>query len=73
MNRIVDPQFANIAGYDCIVQIVFKNIDDFVRMKRDAEYQRLVVPDHENFADTKRSRYVGLLWMVGVTDDMNVE
>ncbi|RMJ24402.1 hypothetical protein PHISP_04740 [Aspergillus sp. HF37] len=58
MSKIVDPQFANIADYDCIVQIVFRHVDDFVRLKQDPEYQRLVAPDHENFADTKRSRYL---------------
>jgi hypothetical protein len=62
MSKIVDPQFANIADYDCIIQIVFRDIDDFVRLKQDPEYQRLVAPDHENFADTKRSRYL-LAWV----------
>ncbi|EGD96700.1 hypothetical protein TESG_04132 [Trichophyton tonsurans CBS 112818] len=56
MGHIVDSQFANIAEYDCVVQIVFRDIQYFVRMKKDPEYQRLVVPDHEVFADTKRSK-----------------
>ncbi|RJE23788.1 hypothetical protein PHISCL_03873 [Aspergillus sclerotialis] len=56
MSKIIDPQFANIADYDCIVQIVFRDIEDFLAMKADPEYQRLVVPDHEKFADTKRSK-----------------
>lgn len=58
MKRIVDPQFANVADYDCIVQIVFRDIEDFVAMKADPEYQKFVAPDHEKFADTKRSKYV---------------
>ena len=57
MDRIADPQFANVADYDCVIQIIFRDIEGFVRMKQDADYRRLVVPDHENFADTKRSRY----------------
>lgn len=56
MGRLFDPQFANVSDYDCIVQIVFKDIDDFVRMKADPEYVKNVIPDHEKFADTKRSK-----------------
>lgn len=33
MAKLYDPQFANVADYDAIVQIVFKDVDDFVRMK----------------------------------------
>lgn len=60
MAKIADPQFANIADYDCIVQVVFRDIDDFVRLKSDPEYKSRVAPDHEGFADTGRSRYVVL-------------
>lgn len=59
MNQIFDPQFANVADYDCIIQATFKSVDDFVRFKADPEYLRIIAPDHENFADTKRSRRVG--------------
>lgn len=56
MAQIAGPQFANVADYDCIVSACFKNIDDFVRMKADPYYKEKVMPDHENFADTKRSK-----------------
>ncbi len=56
MNQIVDPQFANVADYDAIIQIMFDNIDDFVRLKNDPFYQQNLIPDHEKFADTKRSK-----------------
>jgi hypothetical protein len=58
MAKIADPQFANIADYDCIVQIVFQDIEDFVRMKADPYFIEKAGPDHEKFADTKRSKYV---------------
>lgn len=56
MSQIAGPQFANMADYDCIVSACFNDIDDFVRMKADPYYKEKVMPDHENFADTKRSK-----------------
>ena len=57
MAKLFDPQFACIADYDCVITATFRDIEDFVRLKADPEYQRIIAPDHENFADTKRSRY----------------
>ena len=57
MSRLFDPQFANVADYDAFIQIFFDDVEDFVRMKADPYFQSTVTPDHENFADTKRSRY----------------
>jgi hypothetical protein len=56
MGELFDPQFVNIADYDCIVQIQFNDIQDFVKLKADPFYKSKVTPDHENFADTKRSK-----------------
>lgn len=56
MSRLFDPQFANIADYDAFIQIMFDDVEDFVRMKADPFFKEKVTPDHENFADTKRSR-----------------
>ena len=56
MAQIAGPQFANTADYDCIVTAVFRNIEDFVNMKADPYYKEKVMPDHENFADTTRSK-----------------
>lgn len=58
--KIAGPQFDHPAEYDSFVQTVFKDIEDFVRMKADPYYKEVVAPDHENFADTTRSRYVEL-------------
>ena len=61
MDRIVDPQFANIANYDCIITATFPDVEDFVRMKADPFYQKYIAPDHENFADTRASKYCPFL------------
>jgi EthD domain len=55
MGKLFDPQFANIADYDCIVQIQFKDVEDFVKLKADPLYREAIMQDHERFADTKRS------------------
>ena len=59
MTKIAGPQFDNHAEYDSFVQAVFLDVEDFVRMKADPMWREVVAPDHENFADTMRSRYVG--------------
>jgi hypothetical protein len=56
MALVAGPQFANTADYDAIIQIMFNDVDDFVRMKADPYFQERATPDHEQFADTKRSR-----------------
>lgn len=58
MKQLVGPQFNGSADYDCIVQCHFRDVNDFVRMKADPFYKETVMPDHENFADTTRSKYV---------------
>ncbi|KAJ5738565.1 EthD domain-containing protein [Penicillium malachiteum] len=58
MGEIFDPQFANVTDYDCFSQAVFRDIEDYKRMKQDPWYKEHLVGDHENFADTKRSQYV---------------
>lgn len=60
MTQIAGPQFNNFADYDCIVTAVFPDVQNFVRMKADPFFIQRVMPDHENFADTKRSRYGGI-------------
>ncbi|KAF2688361.1 hypothetical protein K458DRAFT_440048 [Lentithecium fluviatile CBS 122367] len=64
MAKIVGPQFNNHADYDCFVQAVFKDVEDFVRFKADPFYVEVIHHDHENFADTTRSRMT-----VGWVDD----
>lgn len=53
--QIFDRQFSNISNYDCIVQITFREISDFVNFKNDPKYRELIMGDHDQFADTKKS------------------
>lgn len=56
MKQLVGPQYECLDDYDCVVQCMFHDVQDFVNMKKDPFYMEHVVPDHEKFADTKRSR-----------------
>lgn len=58
MRQLFDSQMANIADFDCFSQVVFRNLEDYKRMKQDPWYQKHLVGDHEKFADTKKSMYV---------------
>ncbi|KAK5988369.1 Dehydratase aurZ [Cladobotryum mycophilum] len=55
LHQLYDPEFSVLSEYDCIVQFVFKDIEDFKRMKADPRFLQKVAPDHVKFADTKRS------------------
>ncbi|KAI0182914.1 hypothetical protein EV127DRAFT_517377 [Xylaria flabelliformis] len=56
MSKIFDSQFSNVADYDCIVQIQFRDIEEFIALKADPEYKKALFADHENFADTKKTK-----------------
>ncbi|KAH8164918.1 hypothetical protein CIB48_g3326 [Xylaria polymorpha] len=56
MGKIFDSQFSNIADYDCIIQIQFRDIEQFIALKADPEYKKALFADHENFADTKKTK-----------------
>ena len=58
MAHLFDPQMVNVADFDCFSQVVFKNVEDYKRMKQDPWYKQHLVGDHEKFADTKRSMWV---------------
>jgi hypothetical protein len=77
MDQIMGPQFNGTADYDCIVQATFKDIQDFVKMKADPFFKEKVAPDHENFADTVRSKYVLFqnmrIWKVKIRDQKLME
>ena len=56
MKKIYDEQFSNIADYDCIVQIQFRDVEQFMALKNDPEYKSTIFADHKKFADTTRSK-----------------
>lgn len=41
----------NRAPYDAFVQIIFRDVQDYIRVKDDPHYLSVVNPDHVNFAD----------------------
>ncbi|KAJ5655730.1 hypothetical protein N7507_007680 [Penicillium longicatenatum] len=55
MSHLFDSQMANVADFDCFSQVVFRDIEDYKRMKQDPWYKEHLIGDHEKFADTKRS------------------
>ena len=59
MGQLFDPQFANITDFDCFSQAYFRDIEDYKAMKKDPYYREHLMGDHEVFADTKKSWYVG--------------
>ncbi len=58
MAKLYDEQFANVADYDCFSQSLFESVDGLVAMKDDPLYEEFIKMDHENFADTKNTKYV---------------
>lgn len=58
MAKLYDEQFANVADFDCFSQSLFESVDGLVAMKDDPFYEEFIRMDHENFADTKNTKYV---------------
>ncbi|KAJ9612968.1 hypothetical protein H2200_002909 [Cladophialophora chaetospira] len=50
-----DPTFAPFSDFDCVVQITFKKLDDFVRYRHDKYFEEVIMPDHANFVDIGRT------------------
>lgn len=46
------------AGYDCIIQIVFKDVQDYIRAKDDPYYKEVILPDHTRFANREKTFFV---------------
>ena len=47
-----------VADYDCFIQMVFRDLQDYISVKNDPHYKQVVMPDHGNFADQKRTKIV---------------
>ncbi|EXJ89633.1 hypothetical protein A1O3_02700 [Capronia epimyces CBS 606.96] len=54
--ELFDRQMANVVDYDCFSQVVFHSLEDYKKIKQDPWYRQMLVPDHEKFADTKRTK-----------------
>ena len=47
-----------IADYDALIQIVFRDVEDYISIRNDAHYKQVVLPDHANFADHTKTTMV---------------
>ncbi|KAF2676585.1 hypothetical protein K458DRAFT_447401 [Lentithecium fluviatile CBS 122367] len=47
---------SNVSDADAVIQIVFKDIADYLRVRQDPHFINVVNPDHGNFADPKKTR-----------------
>lgn len=56
MALLAGPLFQNVIDYDCVIQVLFDEVDTFLRLKADPEYATKAWPDHDNFANPKRTR-----------------
>jgi len=46
-----------ISDCDAVIQIVFKDIEDYLRVRQDPHFVNVVNPDHTNFADPRKTRF----------------
>lgn len=58
MGTLYDPEFTNVADFDCFSQFVLESVDNLVRMKQDPLFTAAIRDDHKNFADATRTKYV---------------
>jgi EthD domain len=63
-----DLHAGNVADFDCLVQIVFRDVQDFINVKDDPHYKQVVFPDHQNFADINRTTMVTGWFEAHITD-----
>ncbi|KAL1963920.1 hypothetical protein VTN77DRAFT_7726 [Rasamsonia byssochlamydoides] len=52
------PETQQVADYDCFIQIVFRDVADYIAVKEDPHYKEVIFPDHANFADMARTKMV---------------
>lgn len=59
---------ANISDCDAIIQIVFKDVEDYLRVQKDPHFINVVSPDHKNFADSTGTKFAMGWFEVHVAD-----
>ncbi|KAL6353414.1 hypothetical protein LRP88_13906 [Fusarium phalaenopsidis] len=68
-NKIVSYHMAKkVDDADCIVQIVFKDIEDYVKVKNEEKFKTVVDPDHAVFSDPSRTKFVTGWFEFHITD-----
>ncbi|GJP88044.1 FAD/NAD(P)-binding domain-containing protein [Aspergillus niger] len=59
MKRIFgDLPEGHTSDCDCLAQIMFRDVEDYVRARNDPHYKEVIFPDHANFADSSRTLFV---------------
>lgn len=53
MNGMPDE---SVLDYDCVLEMIVKDIDTVQRMQKDEEFVQKCLPDHGNFADMSRCK-----------------
>ncbi|KAG2419949.1 hypothetical protein HFD88_004746 [Aspergillus terreus] len=61
-----------VAGCDAVIQIVFKDMHDYLRVRQDPYFQNVINPDHANFADSAKTTFVMGWFERHVTDGVVV-
>jgi hypothetical protein len=56
-SKLLNPELTQVAEYDSIVQLVLRDIDDFVGLKNVPVFVQDIQPDHQHFADTGRTQH----------------
>ncbi|KAJ5719799.1 hypothetical protein N7493_007377 [Penicillium malachiteum] len=60
INKVYQGQMPAEKVFDCdaIIQVVFKTVEDYLRVREDPHFQTVVNPDHVNFAHPTKTRFV---------------
>lgn len=48
----------HISPYDCLIQIAFRDAQDYINVTEDPQFKEVVFPDHAHFADTQKTTVV---------------
>ncbi|PGG97985.1 hypothetical protein AJ80_09607 [Polytolypa hystricis UAMH7299] len=59
LEKVYGDKLPTASIYDCdaTIQIVFKDIEDYLRVRQDPHFTSVVNPDHLNFADPNKTRF----------------
>lgn len=46
----------SVLDYDCVLEMIVRDVDTVKRMQADEEFKEKCLPDHGNFADMSRCK-----------------
>jgi len=59
---------SSLSDCNTVIQIVFKDIANYLRVREEPDFKNIVGPDHVNFADAGKTRFVTGWFEVHVQD-----